>query len=130
MDNFSITNFRHLYYKTSNLYVQINIFRITVIKQVIWDRITRLRERLWYTRTPNASYALSFLLNWFSVKYKYLLQVLRVFFLHLAWLKDRFLKKMLLKEKKPTTFFFRKTLGSTNHFILFENDFKFFYFFF
>ena len=39
MDNFSVTNLRHLHYKRQ----WSNIFRITVIKQVIWDCITRLR---------------------------------------------------------------------------------------
>ena len=37
---------------------------------------------------------------------------------HLALLKDRFLKKMLLKRAKNTSPFFRKTLGSNNSFTL------------
>ena len=70
------------------------------------------------------SYAhhISFLLNQFLVKYRFPFPILR--FLpqnHLALLKDRFLKKMLLKEYKPDAFF-RKTIDSNNSFTLIEKN--------
>ena len=72
---------------------------------------------------------ISFLLNRFSVKYRFLFPILR--FLpqnHLTLLKDRFLKKLLLKRAKAKTrrFFFRKTIGSNNSFTLIEHNFNFF----
>ena len=45
---------------------------------------------------------------------------------HLALLKDRFLKKMLLKRAKPVGFPpSHKTIGSNNSFITTENNFRF-----
>ena len=40
-------------------------------------------------------------------------------------LKDRFLKKMLLKIAKNRRLFFRKTIGLNNSFTLIENNFRF-----
>ena len=42
-------------------------------------------------------------------------------------LKDRFLKKMLIKRAKNSRFFFfsRKTIGLSNSFTLIENNFRF-----
>ena len=54
----------------------------------------------------SAAHHISFPLNWFSVKYGFPFPILRFLLLnHLALLKDRFLKKMLLKRAKPGGFF-------------------------
>ena len=49
---------------------------------------------------------------------------------HLALLKDRFLKKMLLKKSKNPSTFSHKTMGLNDYFILIENNIVFFFFFF
>ena len=43
---------------------------------------------------------------------------------HLASLKDRFLKKMLIKRANPSPFL-HKTIGLDNSFTLIENNFRF-----
>ena len=71
---------------------------------------------------------ISFLLNRFSVKYRFPFPILR--FLpqnHIALLKDRFLKKMRLKRTKTRRFFFFvKTIGSNTSLTLIEHNFSFF----
>ena len=85
MDNFSNTNLRHIYYRTTKQYV-FNIFRITVIKQVIWDRITRLRKCLWYTRPPNASCALGLWRFCLECALEDIFRLKPVIRLNIAWL--------------------------------------------
>ena len=59
---------------------------------------------------------ISFLLNWFSVKYRLNFPILRFLPLnHQFFPKDRFLKKMLLNRAKTVAFFFCKTIGSNNY---------------
>ena len=51
-----------------------------------------------------------------------------IFFLpqnHLASLKDRFLKKNVIKRAKTCRLFFRKTIGSNNSFTVIESNFRF-----
>ena len=60
---------------------------------------------LWLT----TAYHISFLLNRFSVKYRFPFPILRFLQkIHLALLKDRFLKKILLKRAKVRRHFFHK----------------------
>ena len=73
---------------------------------------------------PDAHHIL-FLLNRFSVKYRFSFQFGGFFYVESLILKDRFLKKMLLKRAKTRGLFFRKTMGSNNSFTLIENNFMF-----
>ena len=60
-----------------------------------------------------------------SVKYRFSFPILRSLpETPIALLKDRFLKKMLLRRAKTRTFFL-KTIGSNNSFTLIENNFRF-----
>ena len=69
---------------------------------------------------------ISFLLNRFLVKCRFPFPILHFLLQnHLALLKDRFLKKMLLKRANTRCLFFRKTIGSNNLFTLVKNNFRF-----
>ena len=63
---------------------------------------------------------ISFLLNRISIKYRFPFPI-SCFLSQNQLLKDRFLKKMLLKRAKPVAFF-RKTIGSNNYFTITENN--------
>ena len=81
---------------------------------------------MWHTLLLSSDlHHISFLLYRLSVKYRPFL-ILRGFLSqnHLALLKDRFLKNLLLKRAKTRCLFFVKTIGSNNSFTLIENNFR------
>ena len=56
----------------------------------------------------HAAHHISFLLNWFSVKYRFIFPIFTLFlpWNHLTLLKHRFLKKMLFKKGRTRRLFF------------------------